>query len=320
MIRFLIAVGVATASLFWTGTAQAGKLLVVSKVENSLAWYDTETGKQLGKATPGRGGAQVAVTPDGKTAFVSDFTDLDNTVSVFDVASMKLTGKIKIPSVWGPHGMDITRDGELLYVTCEKNGAIAVIDISAGKVINIFRTNMKGPHMLNLSPDDKWLFVANLYAGNISIFDTATGELERHVLTGRRPEGMDVSPDGKELWVAGMAVHEMRVIDLTTRTVKDKFPCEGSPVRVRFTPDGKRVLVTCFQVHTVRVFDAETRTLVGTINTGHTPHAIEMDPSGKRAFISNGGSNTVSVIDLETLEKTNEFEVLEVPVALAYVE
>jgi YVTN family beta-propeller protein len=310
---------VLAAFSFWTAGAQAGKLLVVSKTEQKVAWYDAESGKLLGDAPTGKGPGQLAVTPDGRTAFVSDFEDIDNTVSVYDVSMMKLADKIKIPRVWGPHGMDITRDGRFLYVTCEKSGAIAVIDVAKREVVRNIKTSMKGAHMLRLSPDDKALYVANLYAGNVSIFHAETGELDRHLFAGQRPEAMDVSPDGKELWVADLTDRGLHVIDLEAREVAEKLECTGTPARLRFSPDGAHVFVTRTQANRVRVFDARTRKDIADIETGKKPHAIAMDAAGNRVFISNGHSNTVSVINLETLELEREFPVMKLPVALAYL-
>jgi YVTN family beta-propeller protein len=67
----------------------------------------------------------VAFTPNGKTAYVTNSND--NTVSVIDVKTNSVTGS-PITGFISPLGINITPDGKTAYVSADQ--VVAVIAIS----------------------------------------------------------------------------------------------------------------------------------------------------------------------------------------------
>jgi YVTN family beta-propeller protein len=72
----------------------------------------------------------VAVSPDGKTVYVSDKTA--KCVTVLDVAGNRSLSDIPIPNE--PNGLALSADGKTLYVAERKAHAVAVIDTARGAV------------------------------------------------------------------------------------------------------------------------------------------------------------------------------------------
>jgi YVTN family beta-propeller protein len=72
----------------------------------------------------------VAITPDGKHAYATNF--LDGTVSVITTA----TGAVSAPITVGtqPNQVTITPDGKHAYVTNTGNGTVSVITTATGVV------------------------------------------------------------------------------------------------------------------------------------------------------------------------------------------
>lgn len=321
MQRGITAAAVLTVILFWHLPAAAGELLVVSKGEDKLGFYDTDTGALLGSADTGRDPREVVLSPDHRRAFVSDFGDIKNTISVFDVGKRSLIRRIEVKQIYGPHGLAMTDDGKSLFVTFEKSRAVARLDPASGEVVNTIKVGMKGSHYLVLSPDDSVLYVANGVDNNITLIDVAAGTVKRHILAGIHPEGMALAPDGSELWVGVQGTNEVVIIDVadTMRQV-DRLHCPGSPTRLEFTPDGSRVAVTCSTMDQMFVFDANTRDVVTRIDTGRTPFDLEIGPAGEFAYVAFAADGRIGVLDLEKLEFVRDFKTLDVPAGLAYFE
>lgn len=310
----------AVAVLALAVPVRAAQILVVCKGDKKVAFFDAATYKPLGTAETGTGAREIAVTPDGRWAFVGDFDDNANTVTRIDVRERKMKNRIKVPKVWGPHDVEVSPDGKTLYITCEKSRAVAVMDIATETFRKPYSSEMMVGHTLTVLPDNSAVYVANIKDDNVTIYNTKTGEVDRHVLTGDAPEGLAARHDGKEVWVPQSGgVSEVVVLDTTTKRVAAKLPCPGVPIRVAFTPDDKLALVTCQRAGRVMYFDTSTREVAGSVMVGATPWGITISPDGARAFVANAASNTVSVIDIAKREVIGQFDTPSIPAGIVYV-
>ncbi|MEP6780646.1 MAG: hypothetical protein ABJC26_12200 [Gemmatimonadaceae bacterium] len=92
---------------------------------------------------------RVGITPDGKTAIISD--PGAERIHLFDVATHKLKGVIDVPKMEGVHGLapqgsspqgsspqgvTISRDGKTAFVTLKASAKIAVVDIASAKIVS----------------------------------------------------------------------------------------------------------------------------------------------------------------------------------------
>jgi YVTN family beta-propeller protein len=296
------------------------QLLVVNRKSNNVVIINAETGETVDAIRIGRRPAEIVLSPDEKTAYVSNFGDNRNFLSVIDVAKRKEVARWDVKPTYRPHGMALSKDGRRLYVTTEGTRTVTLVGTDSGKVLGSYKTNEKVTHMVALSPAEDWLYTTNGATGNVSVFNLKTGKLKKHILSGPGCEGIAVNKDGSEVWVSNRRQDSIVVIDTELHKEKKKFPCHGYPVRIRFTPDGKRVLVSCAADNEISVFDAATYEKVGGASTGLVPVGMDITPDGSRAYAACNGDNTVSVIDLKTLKKTDEFFAGEYPISLVYVE
>jgi YVTN family beta-propeller protein len=73
----------------------------------------------------------VAVTPDGKRAYVTNHGSSD--VSVIDTAANALVATVAVRTA--PVGVATTADGKHVYVANSGSGTVSVIDTSTNKVV-----------------------------------------------------------------------------------------------------------------------------------------------------------------------------------------
>lgn len=311
---------VAFASMAQPAAAADPILVVVFRDEGAVSFINAKTHETIGELDVGKGPQEVVATPDGKTVFVSNFGDHRNYISVIDVAKIREVKKLKLLNDFRPHGMGITRNGKKLYATCEGSRSVVEIDLASGEVMKSLKTVQKGTHMLALSPDDNVLYASNTVIGNVSAFDLKTGELIRHIISGKGCDGIAVKPDGSEVWVANRRDDTIAIISTAEKRRVKILECRGYPTRVVFTPDGKRALVSCPSNNLVSVFDTATYDPIKHIRTPTAPVGLVVEPSGKRLYSTNTGDNSVSVIDLETYEETANIKVGRGPYGITYIE
>ena len=293
------------------GWVAADVLVVLNKSDHEAALVDPTTHKVLAKLPTGKGPHEVAVSPDGRFAYVSNYGSFrifregepprqepGNTITVLDLKQRAVKATFDLGSYTRPHGIWVSRDNSRLWVTCEGAQAVLELDAATGKILKSWKTNQQTSHMVVPTRDEKKLYVANIGSGSVTVIDRRSDAVAT-ISTGAGAEGIDVSPDGREIWVSNRAADTLSVISTATDQVNATLESGGKmPIRVKFTPDGKQVWVSNARSNTVTVFDARNRKLLGIVEVGAVPVGIQMTPNGKLAFVANTNANQVTVVEV----------------------
>lgn len=295
-------------------------ILVTDRQADRVFFVDPETHKTVGSVRAGDEPREIAVTPDGKTAYIPNHSDPANTILVLDLVDLVKVKDIDPKPNWRPHGVAISRDGKRLYVACEATRSVAEMSIPDGRVLRSIDINEKLGRQLVLTPDQSTLYVASQVSGTVVYIDVEQGRRKGSVRSGEGCEGLAVSPDGGEIWATNRRDDTVLVIDTGTNKPKKHLKAAGYPLRAEFTPDGKRVLVSCAELNQVTVFDASTSEVVGHVPTEAVPVGITFRPDGKRAYTANFGAGSVTEIDLDALKPVASFAVGSKPYGIRYIE
>lgn len=301
MLALLLAVPVVAADL----------LVVLNKSDHEAALVDPLTYEVLAKLPTGKGPHEAAASPDGRTAYVSNYGSFGvfrtgeqprmepgNTITVLDLEARRVKATFDLGSYTQPHGIWISRDGRRLWVTCEGAKAVLELDTESGRILKAWDTAQDVSHMLVPTPDERKLYVANIGSGSVTVIDRTT-DIVKSIRTGAGAEGLDIAPSGQEVWVSNRGANSVSVLDVARDRVLATFESGGEmPIRVKFTPDGQQGWVSNARSNAVSVFDAASRQLIGTIEVGAVPVGILMTPDGQRAFVANTNANQVTVVDV----------------------
>ena len=133
----------------------------------------------------------VKLSPDGKTFYVADMTA--GGVYKIDGDSMTIQGFV--PTGKNAHGLYVSRDSQVLYVSDRGEGAVSVISFASQSVVATWRIPGGGsPDMGGVSADGKVLWLSGRYNSEIYGFDTTSGNLIARIGVGNGPHGMCVYP------------------------------------------------------------------------------------------------------------------------------
>ncbi len=291
--------------------AMADTVVVVCKSDFQLALVDPATQKVLLKLPTGLGPHEVAISPDGRTAYVSNFgrysvypagdTEHDkagHTITVVDLVERKVKATFDLGTHTGPHGMIVSHDGKILWATTETPQAVVEIDSATGKILHVWNTTQDRSHMIVATPNEMKFYVTNTVSGSVSVIDRSSGEV-KVVKTGPGTEGIAISPDGKEVWAASRLDDKISIISTATDAIVAAFPSGGKgPKRMDFTPDGTQVWVTNPSSNQATVFDARARELLASITLSKSPSGVFISADGRQAYITNANANELSFIDV----------------------
>ena len=91
-------------------------------------------------------------------------------------------------------GLAMSRDGSRLYVSTGRGGAVACIDVRAGKVVRTFESVGTRPWGIALSPDQDRLYTANGPSNDVSVIDVESGKIVQRIAVGKLPWGIAIGP------------------------------------------------------------------------------------------------------------------------------
>jgi YVTN family beta-propeller protein len=171
-----------------------GRFLIAScEFAAELLKVDVANRKVVGSIHLEQGGMpqDVKTSPDGKVFYVADM--MANGVYLIDPDSFKridfiATGK-------GTHGLYVSRDSKVLYISNRGEGSITVLDLATRKPVAKWQIPHGGsPDMGGVSADGKVLWLSGRYNAEVYAFDTSDGHLLARIKVGKGPHGLCVYP------------------------------------------------------------------------------------------------------------------------------
>ena len=303
----------------------APTLLVLNKAENSLALVDPSTMSVVARVQTGEGPHEVAVSSDGRTAYVSNYgaEKPGNSLSVIDLAARKEVRRVDLGPLLRPHGL-VERDGKI-YFTAEVSRVVARYDPAADRVDWLVGTGQNITHMLVMHPTRRVVYTANILSNTVSVLELDAPQQPgppprmTHVAVGPKPEGIDISPDGRELWVGHNDDGGVSVIDTETNKVKETFKAGGMPIRIKFTRDGKYVLISSPSTGELAVFDAATRKELKRFAVGEAAVGVVVSADSRTAYVASMATGKVTAVDLKSMTLAGSVETGRAPDGLAWV-
>jgi YVTN family beta-propeller protein len=283
-------------------------LLVLNKEDATLSIIDPGTLKTVAQIPVGEGPHEIAVSDDGKFAFVANYGARapGSTISVIDLVAQKELRRVDLGALRRPHGIAFA-DGKVWF-TAEDNKLIARYDPAPNQIDWILGLGQNRTHMLVFSKDRSLLFTSNIQSDSVTLLQRRSdpsGWSATNIPVGKGPEGGDVSPDGREFWAANSGDGSVSIIDVAARKVVQTLDVRTNRSnRLKFTLDGKLVLISDLGSNALLILDAASRKEVKRLNLGKQPEGILIPPDGSRAYVAVAGEKTVAVLDLKTLEVT----------------
>lgn len=322
MRRRSLIVSVLVFTALFAGSALADTLLIANKTDNTVDLFDLQAGKSIATLPTGKAPHEIAVSPNGKLAVISNYGprgEPGSSLTVIDIAKAKVVRTIELGEHRRPHGM-VWFDKKRVAVTTEDSKHLLVVDALKGKVLNAVETAQEISHMVAVTLDGKRAFVANIRSGTVTAIDLENGKKLKDIETGAGAEGIAITPDGKEIWVGNRGADTLSIIDPETLEIVEEIPCKGVPIRVTITPDGRNALVSCADTGEVALFDVRLRKELrrakldlGTVPDAATrlfgdrfgdspvPVGLVVSADGSTAWVAATQSDVVVVLDTTTL-------------------
>jgi YVTN family beta-propeller protein len=249
-----------------------------------LVWIDPKTDRVSHRLDVGSAPNALAVTPNGKWAYVPC---ADGHWDVIDVPNRKVHKRIETGG--RGHNTLCSADGKRAYLAPmgTPKRVIVVDTASHRKVGEIAFSGVVRP--IALDPVRKRLYAEVDGLVGFEVADLSTGKVVHRVAAElteaqkkvrSRSHGIGVRPGGKELWECDVENHVVRVWDLEPDRPRQvaSIPMAGGVYWLTFRPDGKTCYVSVANKNEVAVIDTESRKITSRIRVGKMPKRLVVVP------------------------------------------
>src|ERR1700686_3055134 len=160
------------------------------ETSNQVYAIDTRTMKVIATIATMARPRSVLLSTKRHTGYVTD--EIGGSITVFSTENYSVLKTIPLgdPKLVRPMGVVASADGQLLYVTTGRAGALIEIDPVSGKILRTMNDVGKRPWGVALSRDGRKAYTANGPAGDISVVNIASGRVETRIAVGGSPWGI----------------------------------------------------------------------------------------------------------------------------------
>jgi YVTN family beta-propeller protein len=238
----------------------------------------------------GSGPAGIAVTPNGKRAYVTDAgnSPIGSTVTPINLVTHKALAPITVGE--GPQGIAITPDGKLAYVA--NAGAIVTgqvgsigstvtpIDLSTDRALAPITVG-NAPLAVAISADGSTVFVANSYSGSVSPIAVSTNGAGTPIEMQGSPQAIAVAPSQVYVTNASSSTStgdNVTAISVAAETAGGAIAVPKNPTGIAVSANGKTAWVVSFATDSLVEIDLSTNKVVATDKVGLAagPYAIAL--------------------------------------------
>jgi YVTN family beta-propeller protein len=133
----------------------------------------------------------VKISPDGRLFYIADM--MADGVWILD--GDKFTRPRFLATGKGAHGLYVSRDSRVMYISNRGEGTISLFDFARGRLTAKWRLPGGGsPDMGGVSADGKVLWLSGRYNSEVYAIDTRTGAELARIKVGSGPHGLAVYP------------------------------------------------------------------------------------------------------------------------------
>ncbi|MEV4352122.1 CARDB domain-containing protein [Actinoplanes sp. NPDC049596] len=243
---------------------------------------DTADGTVVGTFAGGAGPLNIAVAPNGKTAYVSQFST--NLLSKIDLTTNTVVKTITVGL--GPRHAEFYNDGQKLYVANSSASTVSVIDTATDAVIKTIPVG-NDPMGVWIAPTG-FAYVPNFGSDTVSVIDTSTDAVIKAIPV-VDPYAAAIKPDSSRVYVTSYSGGQVTMIKTSTLAVEGQFADPTPGYTAAISPDGAHLYIghAGGALSVIDTADNSKNTVASPTFLGAAPTA-----DGSRVYFSGLGNNS----------------------------
>jgi len=199
---------------------------------------------------------------------------------------------------------------ETVYISLEKDNAIAVIDPIAGKLLKTVQIGQR-PRGIVLSKNQQQLYVASSDDDTIQVINIDTMKAVGTLPSGKDPETFAMNASGDHLYVSNEDDSLVTVIDIKQAKSIKQIPVGVEPEPITVSPDEKWVVSASEATNMVHWINRDTLLVEDNTLVDPRPRGLAFTTDSQQLWVTSEMGGTVTVLDVASHKKikTIHFEI-----------
>ncbi|WP_162875606.1 beta-propeller fold lactonase family protein [Sphingomonas crusticola] len=247
---------------------------------DGIAVIDVASGKVARVLPAGTDPETFALSPDGRTLFVSN--EDQGVVSAVAVDGGRAAITTKVGNE--PEGIAVTPDGARLFVACEASDHVAMLDARTLKLIKTIAIEGR-PRGLLMSADGATVYASVESGGRLALISAGDGVVQKQIDLAQgdksiKPMGMVEAPDGHVFVTTGRGGMVLEVDPMRGAIVRGIARVGARPWGIGITADRKTLLTANGPSNNVTFVDRVSGKIIRHVATGEGPWGIASRAGG----------------------------------------
>jgi DNA-binding beta-propeller fold protein YncE len=311
------------------------RLLVCNKVEHTVSIFAIAERKEIAVLPTGDSPHEVAVSPDGRTAIVSNYGGQKpgHTLTIVDVVAAKVLRTVELPQpgeqdkfFLRPHGVQFVSNEQVIF-TSESAHRLVMVNVHNGKLGRTWASPQPTMHMVSVTQDGKHAAATSIRDGTVAFFDltAAASDTVKAIRCGTHAEGLAVHPITGDAWIGNRGDNSLSIVSAQAQQVVRTLKTGDMPFRIAFTADHAHVLVTCAESGELQIYDAAKQELAREVSIhgdrseqSSLPLAVVCGPDSRFAYVTCARGEFVAIVDLQRGELVDRIDARKGPDGIAY--
>ncbi|HEX9246050.1 MAG TPA: plastocyanin/azurin family copper-binding protein [bacterium] len=212
---------------------RSGSLVLVAVFGASqVAMIDTVRNEVVARVPVGNP-HNIAISPDGRTAYVASQQPGAAQLAILDLAARRLVGTVPLDKT--PRALSFSPNGAALYCTLAGSDAVQVLDPRQNRIVAQIPVGTS-PHHPFFTANGEYGLVVSQGPGELAVINPATHTVIGTVSVGRLPHWIAASSDGDTAYVTNEGSNSVTVVDVEKQRVLATIPVGNAPRKIVVQP------------------------------------------------------------------------------------
>ena len=147
-------------------------------------------------------------------------------VAVVNLQHFKKIGEIPVPGILGPHNLDFSDSGKIMWVR-DVIGHVAAIDMATQKELAVITVG-HGHAGIDALPGGHHIITGAIADNVVDVIDARTMKVIKKIVVGPGPHGVRSSRDGHWIYADNTVANDIVVINARTLRIAATIPVQGT--------------------------------------------------------------------------------------------
>jgi YVTN family beta-propeller protein len=209
-------------------TADGRQVLVAGFGTNQVIMIDTVRNQVIARIPVGNP-HNIALTPDGRTAYVAAQQPGATALAILDLTTRQQVGTIPLEKT--PRALNFSPDGKALYFTLAGASALQVLDPTRNQIVDQISVG-ESPHHPLVTATGEYGLVVVQGPGQLAVINPASHKVIGTVAVGKFPHWVATTADGNTAYVTNEGANTVSVVDVEKQKLLATIPVGNAPRKI----------------------------------------------------------------------------------------